>query len=630
MIPPRPLLPAKPAFLADGTLYSPLYDDIYASAAGGLAETRHVFLGGNDLPERWRGCRRFVVIETGFGAGLNFLATWAAWRQTAPSTAQLHYISVEKHPFCASDVARVVTWPEVTPLASELLAQYPLLLPGFQRMHFDGGRVALTLLFGEAVPMLRQLRARADAFYLDGFAPAKNPDMWSTDLFAELARLARPGATAATYTVAGSVRNALAAAGFTVVRRTGFGPKREMLVARFREDVQAEPDGVRSTQALVIGAGLAGTSCAAQLARRGWQVQMIERRHAPAQEASGNPAGLAIPAFSADWNPPTRLTVPALLYAARWLNGLGRAGGHAPSWTQSGVLQLPRDAAHLERQQQIIETFALPQELVQLVSAAQGAALCGARIAGPGWWLASAGWADPASVCAANLAACGEALHREFGREVASVRRAEGEWEVLDATGMVLGRAPVVILANAQAACALPGCERLPLAAVRGQVSLVPEAPSRRLAMPVCRDGFVTPALGGAHCLGATYDAGCDDAQPREADHAANLERLEQLLPGFGAGLKPSSLRGRVGFRAVTPDRLPLAGALPHAAGEGLFVCLGLGSRGLTWSPLLGEIVACCVTGEPPPIERDVLKWLAPVRSLSRGAALPQAAAGAR
>lgn len=625
---PRPLVAAKPAFLPDGTLYSPLYEDVYASAAGGLAETRHVFLCGNGLLDRWRGCLRFVIVETGFGAGLNFLATWAAWRQSAASGARLHYLSAEKHPFGVSDFAHVIAaWPELASLASELREQYPPLVPGFHRMHFAAGRVTLTLLFGDALDMLRQVDARADAFYLDGFAPANNPEMWTKDLFGELARLARPGATAATYTVAGSVRAGLSSAGFTVGRREGFGPKREMLVAHYAERPKAEPDEMPRSQALVIGAGLAGTSCAAQLASRGWEVQIIERHSAPAQEASGNPAGLLMPVFSADWNPATRLTVPSFVYAIQWLNALTRRG-NAPVWKQSGVLQLARDHAHLERQRRIAEGFALPDDLVRLVSVEEGAALCGAPVAGPGWWLRSAGWADPGAVCRANLAAGGDAVQCRFEREAARLRRAGDDWEVLDASGSLLGRAPVVILANAHAARTLAGGQGLALTPTRGQVSFVPQPAGQQLSMPVCRDGFITPAVDGAFCLGASFDAVGDDPQPRESDHAANLERLERLLPGFNTGLDPAALRGRVSFRTVTPDRLPLAGVLPLAGGQGVFACLGLASRGLTWAPLLGEIAVCRITGEPLPIERDVLKWLAPGRFTGRGSAHASRPAG--
>ena len=630
LIPPQPLIVARPAYLADGTLCSPRYEDVYASAAGGLAETRHVFLGGNGLPQRWRGCRRFVIVETGFGAGLNFLATWAAWRHSAASGARLHYLSAEKHPFGADDFAQVTAaWPELASLASQVREQYPPLVPGFHRMHFDAGRVTLTLMFGDALDMLHQVDAHADAFYLDGFAPAKNPAIWTQDVFGELARLARSDATVATYTVAGSVRNGLASAGFSVVRREGFGPKREMLVGSYAGRAKTEPDEMPRTEALVIGAGLAGTSCAAQLASRGWQVRIVERLSAPAQEASGNPAGLLMPAFSVDWNPATRLTVPSFVYAVQWLNALTRRG-KAPVWNQSGVLQLARDEVHLERQRRIMETFALPDDLVRLVSAEEGAALCGKPVAGPGWWFRSAGWADPVAVCRANVAVGGDRVRCHFDSEVAQLRRSGDDWVVLDTAGALLGRAPVVILANAHAARALPGCEGLALTPIRGQVSFVPQPAGRQLSMPVCRDGFITPAVDGVCCLGASYDVVGEDAQPRESDHAANLDRLERLLPGFGAGLEPAALRGRVAFRTVTQDRLPLVGALPLAAGPGLFACLGLASRGLTWAPLLSEIVACRVTGEPLPIERDAVKWLAPGRFAGRGSARASSPVGYR
>lgn len=618
MIRPEPLTAAQLAYLADGTLYSPRYEDVYASAAGGLAETRHVFLAGNGLPQRWRGRRRFVIVETGFGAGLNFLATWAAWRESAPHGARLHYLSAEKHPFCARDLEHATAaWPEFASLASELRRAYPPVVPGFHRLHFDAGRIALTLLFGDALEMLRQVDARADAFYLDGFAPAKNPDMWTEDVFGELARLARSDATLGTYTVAAAVRAGLASAGFSIERREGFGLKREMLVGRYIRRAKTEPDETLQTEALVIGAGLAGTSCAAQLAAHGWRVQIIERLGAPAQEASGNPAGLLIPAFSADWNPATRLTVPAFVYAVQWLDALAR-GAEAPIWHQSGVLQLARDQEHLERQRRLIESFALPDDLVRLVSAEEGAASCGRNVAGPGWWLRTSGWADPAAVCRANLADGAAGIRCRFDSDAALLRRAGDEWEALDASGALLGRAPVVVLANAHAARALPGCESLALTPIRGQVSFVPEPGGPQLFAPVCRDGFITPAVDGVCCVGAGYDAVGDETPPRESDHAANLERLERLLPGFGAGLNPAALRGRVGFRTVTHDRLPLVGRLSPGDGQSLFACLGLASRGLTWAPLLGEIIACQVTGEPPPIEREVLKWLAPGRFAGR------------
>ena len=619
---PAPLTPAEPVWLEDGTLYSARYGDVYASAEGAVAEAQHVFLRGNELPQRWQGCETFVIVETGFGAGLNFLATWDAWRAHAPAWSRLHYISAEKHPFRGQDLARVLApWEQVAELGERLRERYPPLVPGFHRLRLDAGRVSLTLLFGEALEMLRQLSAKADAFYLDGFAPARNPELWSAEIFAELARLARPGATAATYTVAGVVRRGLTCAGFSVERREGFGRKRQMLAARSTKLAQPPCMPAMQRRAAVIGAGLAGTSCAAQLATRGWAVDLIERHHEPACEASGTPAGLLMPSFSLDWNPPTRLTVQACIYARYWLADLSNVLG-AHVWQPHGVLQLARDDAHLDRQRRICDVFGLPDSLVQMVDKSEGSAIAGWRVAEAGWWLPSAGWADLREVCRATLAACGAGVRRLFGHHVVRVRRTGEEWELLGADETPITRAPIVVLANARDARSMQGYEDLPLAGTRGQVSLVPEIPGRALSVAVCREGYIAPAVGGFHCLGASYNVGSEEVRETCADHADNLGRLERLLPWFGAGLDPGKLSGRVGFRSVSPDRMPLLGELPQQPDGQMqsraFACLGLASRGLTWAPLLAETLACLISGEPPQLERTMLGFLAPERFAAR------------
>jgi len=225
-----PLHPATLQFAPDGTPRSELFDDIYHSADGGLEQARHVFLNGNNLPERWRGRDRFVIVETGFGLGLNFLASWAAWREDAARSRVLHFISCELHPFQVDDLERVhANWPELAPLAAQLRARWPALTDGMHCLHLEDGRVCLTLYFGDACEGLAQIDARADAFFLDGFSPAKNPAMWSTQLFHLLSRLAAPGATLATWSVAGKVREGLRHARFTVSMSPGFGGKRQML-----------------------------------------------------------------------------------------------------------------------------------------------------------------------------------------------------------------------------------------------------------------------------------------------------------------------------------------------------------------------------------------------------------------
>jgi tRNA 5-methylaminomethyl-2-thiouridine biosynthesis bifunctional protein len=600
----QPIVPATPAFRADGTLYSPQFDDVYASAAGTLAETRHVFLRGNGLPERWRHRERFTVIETGFGAGLNFLATWRAWREAAPAHARLHFVSVEKHPFARAGLENIHSrFPEFGAMSRELHARYPLLLPGFHRLHLEQGRLTLTLLFGDAAVMLNRIDAGADAFYLDGFAPARNPQMWSHTVFAELARLAAPGATVATYTVAGAVRHGLAEAGFTVEKRDGFASKHEMLAGRFA-GVTNRNASRTDKRAVVIGAGLAGSACAQRLAQRGWSVEIVERHDAPAQEASGTPAGLVRPVFSLDWNTHSRFTSAAFLYAVRHHAALAQAGDSVIQGP-GGVLQLARDDIHFGKLQKILDQFALPAEFAQLVGTSQATALAGARVAGPGCWFPEATWMKPESICRANLEAASAHTRCLYRSDAGALRRSGEEWEILDASGGVLARAPVAILANAHSAGGFAQAAALPLRAVRGQVSLLPEREGRHLRIAVCRDGYLTPAQDGVHCLGASFNEDMLEAAPRIEDHDANLDRLEHMLPGFGAGLAAESLDGRVAFRGMSFDRLPVLGELPSA--PGLFACLALGSRGMTWGILAAEIVASRIDNDPMPLERDLL-----------------------
>src|SRR5688572_15859324 len=226
------LVPAIPGFDAAGTPYSAEYGDVYHSDESGPGQARHVFLGGNDLPRKWSDARVYTILETGFGLGLNFLATWQAWREDAARPGRLHFVSIEKHPFNREGLSALhVRYPELAPLAGELQTAWPLALPGLHRLEFERGRVVLTLAVGDIAGVLPQLRLAADAFYLDGFAPSRNPEMWTGAVMKALSRLARPGATLASYTTARVVRDALSAAGFQSVLRPGFGRKRHMVAA---------------------------------------------------------------------------------------------------------------------------------------------------------------------------------------------------------------------------------------------------------------------------------------------------------------------------------------------------------------------------------------------------------------
>lgn len=621
-----PILPATLEFNADGTPFSASYGDVYHSAAGGPGQASHVFLAGNGLPQRWQQRERFVVVETGFGFGLNFLATWHAWRADAQRARQLHFVSCELHPLAADALARGhAQWPQFSGLAAELAAQWPERTPGIHRLHLDGGQVVLTLCLGAAQDMLDQLVLQADAFYLDGFSPARNPEMWSARICHLLARLGAPGATLATWSVAGEVRENLRRAGFEVRKTPGFGGKRQMLsgVLTDAPEPAAQPDALASPpdarHALVIGAGLAGCAIAERLAARGWRIELLDAASGPAQGASGNHAGVLRPLPNLDDNRMSRLTRACSLYGWRHIESL-RARGHAVRAQACGVLHLGRDPAQEARMQAVADRLALPQTHLRHVDAGEAGALAGWPLSSGGWWFAGSGWVQPPSLCAANLAACGERLRARFNMQIDEVHWDDGQWHALATDGRSLARAQVLILAAGVGVRGFSATAGVPVLSARGQVSLLPAASASPPRVVLCRDGYVSPEVDGLRAAGATFDVDDDDSSLRLRDHRANLDKLEAMLPGYTAAIDARSLGGRVGFRPASPDRLPMVGALPDDAPD-LYLLSGFGARGLVWSALCAELLACQISGEPLPLERELCDALDPARFARRAKA---------
>ncbi len=634
-----PIVPARLGLTPEGVPYSDVYDDIYHSSDGGLAQSRHVFLAGNDLPARWQGRRQFVVVETGFGLGLNFLATWAAWRQDARRCARLHFISCELHPFERDDLARLhQNWPELAPLAAELHARWPVLVPGLHRLHFDNEQVTLSLYLGDAADGLDRIGARADAFYLDGFAPAKNPRLWSARVFHLLARLAAADATLATWSVAGEVREGLRRAGFETAKAPGFGAKREMLRGRYAgrlpPPLAAAPEERR---ALVLGAGAAGASITERLAARGWTVDLIDAAAGPGQGASGNHAGAFRPLPNIHENRMTRLTRAGVLYGLRHIERLA-ALGQAVHWAPSGVLHLARDAAQQATMRDAVERHQPPPAYLRFVEADEASRIAGWPVPLGGWWFPACGWIQPPSLCAANVAVHAERVRGHFGRQAARLEQADGQWRAIDEHGGLIAAAPVAIVAGGVGSRAFPQMAALPIVSARGQVSLLAAGEGEEGRAPevvVCRMGYVTPAVDGVRCAGATFAVDDDDIELRAADHAENLAKLEAMLPGYPATL--ATPPGRVGFRPASPDRLPMVGAVPMAnpSGEryeshtplekiprypGLYAVSGFGARGLVWSSLMGEALASVLDGDPLPLERDLWAAVDPARYMLKPA----------
>jgi tRNA 5-methylaminomethyl-2-thiouridine biosynthesis bifunctional protein len=637
-----------------------VFDDVYFSDKSGLDETRYVFLEQNRLAERFTALPadgRLVIGETGFGTGLNFLCAWQLFEQHAVAGARLHFVSVEKYPLSPADLKRALAlWPELKPLADQLLTHYVAIHQGFQRITLANGRVTLTLLIGDALEQLPQLDAQIDAWFLDGFAPAKNPDMWTAELFVELARLAAPGSTISTFTSTGWVRRLLNAAGFKMKRTPGIGHKWEILRGEFlgwpAEVAPPVPDKpwfarpapiVGERRALVIGAGLAGCATASSLAARGWQVTLLERHDAVAQEASGNPQGVLYLKLSAHGTALSQLIVSGFGYTRRLLETLQRG----TDWDDCGVLQLAFNAKEAERHAQLAQAF--PEDLLQWLDQPEAQVRAGVGVSHGGLYYPEAGWVHPPALCQAQAAQPNIELLSHC--QALQLRKVDDQWQALDGERL-LASAPVVVLAGAAEIKRFAQSAELPLKRIRGQITrLVETTQSQALSTVVCAEGYVAPARLGEHTLGASFDFNSNDLTPTTAEHQGNLAMLEEISTDLVARLHVSEqpvedLQGRAAFRCTSPDYLPIVGPLADREAfleayaalskdarqvpdiacpwlDGLYINSGHGSRGLITAPLSGELLAAWLDNEPLPLPRSVAEACHPnrfaLRQLIRG-----------
>ncbi|GGP24371.1 bifunctional tRNA (5-methylaminomethyl-2-thiouridine)(34)-methyltransferase MnmD/FAD-dependent 5-carboxymethylaminomethyl-2-thiouridine(34) oxidoreductase MnmC [Silvimonas amylolytica] len=626
-MPYPPIVPAELAFSKDHIPWSSIYDDIYHSDEGGEGQVHQVFMAGNGLPERWRDRETFTVAETGFGQGLSFLVTWQAWRADPKRSRQLHFVSVEKHPFRVEDLAVLhQRYPALAELSAALREQWPQLTPGFHRLHLDGGRVTLTLLLGEAITLLNQLDARFDAIYLDGFSPSKNTDIWSTDVLRALWRNSTSDTTLATYTVARSVRDTLTEAGFSARKETGYGSKRLRLAGTVARPPHSRPVYAGKRQALVIGAGMAGCAVAERLAARGWQVKVLDQADAPAQGASGNHVGLMHAHFTRDDNLLARLTRAGSEYTLRHLAGFASASSR-PVWGTPGLVQLARTADQALTFRSIAASGEWPAAILRWLEPAEVAQQFNLATDWGAWWFERGAWVQPRSFCEASLARHPDAIQFAGNQFVARLEYVESEWHALGVDGQLLARAPVVVLANAFAAKLLSQAAELPLTASQRSTTLIAEGALPEVRTGISGAGYVTPALGGWHTTGA---APAQAGQETQAE-AENVLRSQLLFADCVIAPEQTGAT-RLCVRPGSADRLPLVGALPLPGLEQgkahqlfhirrhphLYCLLGLGSRGLTFAPLAAELLAAQLNGEPLPVERDLAQAIDPARFLLR------------
>lgn len=648
---PRALEPAEPVLSAEGTPYSPRNDDVHHSAEGGVARAHHVFLAGNGLPQAWAGREQFVIIETSFGQGLNFLATWQAWRQDPQRCARLHFVSIEKHPFTRHGLAQLhAGLDDVQPLSAQLQAAWPDALPGMHRLAFEDGGVILTLALGDIETLLPKLVAGADAFYLDGVAPARNADMWSPKVVRGLARLARPGATLAAHAAEGFVHRGLQEVGFEARLAPASGDKPDMTVATFRpawkvrRHAPAAAAGWKERHAIVIGAGLAGCAMTERLASRGWRVTLLDAHDGPARQTSSHRAAAMHAHISADDSLLSRLSRAGNQYALRAWAALA-AAGHPVGWHGCGVLQIGENEAEAEAQCAALEALGLPESFVRWMTPAEAAAHHRAGVARGGLWFAQGGWVAPPDICNAQLRRAGDAVHARFGVRVDRVRRQDGAWEAIGHDGAILASAPVMVLANAHEARRLVPMRHQVVRRVRGQLTTLSQEQVGALGQwPDCvvtGAGYLLPvAEDGRGRVGSSYEADEGPLIARAHVHAENLDRLAGLLPGASAEIRRldvSGMEGYVGVRTVSHNRLPLIGPMPDEAAAaasasalrgghlrdiprlpGLYAALAYGSRGLTWAALGAELLVSQIEGEPLPLEADLADAVDPARLLLR------------
>lgn len=655
---------AQVHFNDSGTPVADHFDDVYFSNDSGIDETRHVFMAGNDLPERWHTHTReqFVIAETGFGTGLNFLVALQAFREFRQANPQhvlkrLYFLSTEKFPLAQTDMQQALQrFTALQDEAHALAAQYPIAMAGCHRMHFTGYDVTLDLWMGDVHTLLPQWHAPrgglVDAWFLDGFAPSKNPDMWTARLFTEMARLTTAGGTFGTFTAAGVVKRGLKEAGFAIQKRAGFGRKRDMLTGQYLRDDTSPPLSppfyrytaeavTRASHVVVVGGGLAGAAVTHALASRGVRTTVLVADDQLAQGASGNPQGGFYPQLHSEASHASQIQAHTFLYAHRLYRRLAQQAPLRHDFC--GVMLLGFNAAQQARQHKLIARQIWPEELVHALDAPSANARAGVEVGSDALYVPLGGWLSPPDVVtgllaqAAQLAATTVHTSHKVTRVVpdghqVSVHCENGETVYADHVIMATGADSIASALFAP----------LALRPVRGQVEAVPtQPPLDQLQTVLCHKGYLTPACDGRHALGSTYVKNDTDTRPRDEESALNLATHQQAMAkcDWVTHLQHDG-KARAAVRLGVADHQPLVGALgeldshqqhyaslasgkriasaPLPPATRISALTALGSRGLTTAPLLAELLVSQLCHEPLPLPEPLLQALSPNRFIVR------------
>lgn len=583
--------------------YSALYDDIYYSREGGLEESKYVFLKGNNLLERWENhnCHCFTILELGFGTGLNFLATWKLWKEFLKSNPnhklkRLFYISCEKYPLDKETIKHYLSeFIEIQDILKIYLEKYTLPVPnpppGYYRYHFPEYGITLQLLIGEAYLNIQELEAKIDAFYLDGFNPKKNPDLWTKELFIELIKRANPEATLATYSSAKIVQENLIHAGFEPWKTKGFGKKREMLQAKVKlSNPKIENNTIQDTQPYcIVGAGIAGASVAYALSLRKKEVFIFDGAGI-ANGASGNPAGIYYPYLTKYPLPFSRFSLQAFLYG---LDFILQENQNVSIIYSKGLDLLLLTPETIDKYINSLKEFHIPEHIAEFKTNPN-------RIFFP----------FGLTLSPKNL------VHALIQKSKATFIQ---ENFLLD---NIYNKN--IIFCNSYSAIHLPSFKNITLRKTRGQIAIFPgdilENPPNHA---ICSQSYLAPWINGYFIAGSTYDEFQTERGYSIEDENKIFHDMLQLSPVKNyknflhwkehrqnqilqsiLTFQENPMEGkffRVSHRAQSKDRVPIVGKIPEG-----WVLTGLGSRGLVSGLLAGEMIASFIFEEPSPVPKSV------------------------
>lgn len=607
----------------EGVPFSTRFNDAYFSGHDELEGARHLFIRSNKLAERFAAVAdgsSFVIAETGFGTGLNFLAAWQTWEASKPGdNACLHFVSVERYPLDRKDLSQALClWPELQDKAAQLLEHYPPPIQGAHRLILAGGRVRLTLFFGDVLEAWKELNFQADAWFLDGFAPDKNPDMWKEAAITALKSHSRPGATLATFTAAEEVHRLLVNAGFAIRATPGFGRNPDMLTGQrqLAPNGSAKDDGTLPRSIAIIGAGVAGTLLARNLAERGHEVTLIDQAPDAGTAASGNYQGALYVKLGVEFNDQAKLGLSSLLFSQRYY---AQSGGDY--WHPTGLIQLAYSDVEADRQGRFTARNGYPSAVLRAVDATEASRLAGIPLQSGGLWFPHSGWLEPGKLC--RSLASHPRIHRCFGFDAHRLTPCNGKWHIAGngEQGVIADR--VVISCGHVSSRLIPLRNEFRFRTIRGQVSHLPEPSLNNPAVVICGAGYINPPHNGTALTGATFDLHDQSPAVSTESHLENLSMLASMVPsvlnGSAEQIDPTLIKGKVGFRCTTHDYQPVAGPVTDTVGrplDGVDLFTGLGSKGLSYAPLLAEYLADRITGQPQCLPASLARRVATQRCL--------------